>query len=73
MEHEQIVKLLQQTPWARVILVGNDFSKVDHPYTYYAHSDEAAAALKKENISGAMFLIKGSRSMKMENIMKAFE
>lgn len=72
-EHEEIVRLLQQYPWHKVILVGNDFSKVTHPYAYYHDADQAAAALKQESIQGAMFLIKGSRSMKMENIMKAFE
>ncbi len=72
-EHEEIVRLLQQYPWHKVILVGNDFSKVAHPYAYYPDADQAAAALKQESIQGAMFLIKGSRSMKMENIMKAFE
>lgn len=72
-EHEEIVRLLQQYPWHKVILVGNDFSKLAHPYAYYPDADQAAAALKQESIQGAMFLIKGSRSMKMENIMKAFE
>ena len=72
-EHQQIIELLNRYQFKDVILVGNDFSKVDHPFTYYADSDLAAQAIKNMNIRDGMFLIKGSRSMKMENIMKAFE
>jgi UDP-N-acetylmuramoyl-tripeptide--D-alanyl-D-alanine ligase len=73
MEHEQILQLLQQYNWDQVILVGNDFSKVKHPYSYFDTADQAADALKQQQPSGAMILVKGSRSMKMENIMNAFE
>jgi UDP-N-acetylmuramoyl-tripeptide--D-alanyl-D-alanine ligase len=72
-EHEQIIQLINRHTWAGVILVGNDFSKVQHSYQYYPDSDAAAQAIRRMNISDAMFLVKGSRSMKMENIMKAFE
>ncbi|MFN5478036.1 MAG: UDP-N-acetylmuramoyl-tripeptide--D-alanyl-D-alanine ligase, partial [Sphingobacteriales bacterium] len=73
MEHEQILQLLQQYNWDQVILVGNDFSKVKHPYSYFDTADQAADALKQQQPSGAIILVKGSRSMKMENIMNAFE
>jgi UDP-N-acetylmuramoyl-tripeptide--D-alanyl-D-alanine ligase len=72
-EHQQIVELLKTTKWEDVILVGDDFSKTVHPYTYFPDANAAAEALVKKSIEGGMFLIKGSRSMKMENIMKAFE
>ena len=72
-EHQQIIDLLLRYPWAGVILVGEDFSKTQHPYQYFPDADAAALALQDMRISDGMFLIKGSRSMKMENIMKAFE
>jgi len=72
-EHQQIINLLRQYPWAGVILVGDDFSKTDHPYLYFPDADAAVPALRDMQIREGMFLVKGSRSMKMENIMKAFE
>ena len=73
LEHERVIEQLDQSHWTNVILVGNDFSKVKHSYSYFPDSDSAAQAIKSMNIKDGMFLIKGSRSMRMENIMKAFE
>lgn len=72
-EHQGIVNLLTQYTWAGVLLVGGDFSKVDHHYLFLPDSNTAMEWLKSKSITNGMFLIKGSRSMKMETLMQAFE
>ena len=72
-EHQGIVNLLKQYTWAGVLLVGGDFSKVDHHYLFLPDSNTAMEWLKSKSITNVMFLIKGSRSMKMETLMQAFE
>jgi UDP-N-acetylmuramoyl-tripeptide--D-alanyl-D-alanine ligase len=72
-EHRQIIGLLDRYAWAGVFLVGNDFSGTEHRYRYFPDSATAALALREMDIKDGMFLVKGSRSMKMENIMNAFE
>ncbi|MFZ9300226.1 MAG: UDP-N-acetylmuramoyl-tripeptide--D-alanyl-D-alanine ligase [Chitinophagaceae bacterium] len=72
-EHQGIVNLLKQYTWAGVLLVGGDFSKVDHHYLFLPDSNTAMEWLKSKSITNGMFLIKGSRSMKMETLMQAFE
>lgn len=72
-EHQGIVNLLKQFTWAGVLLVGGDFSKVDHDYHYLPDAVSALEWLRLRSITNSMFLIKGSRSMKMETLMQAFE
>lgn len=72
-EHQGIVNLLTQYTWAGVLLVGGDFSKVDHHFLFLPDSNTAMEWLKSKSITNGMFLIKGSRSMKMETLMQAFE
>jgi len=72
-EHDAIVELLRQHTWKDVLLVGGDFEHVDHHYRYFPNSGEAAIWLKKQHLEDGLFLIKGSRSMKMELVMTAFE
>ncbi|MFN5937642.1 MAG: UDP-N-acetylmuramoyl-tripeptide--D-alanyl-D-alanine ligase, partial [Sphingobacteriales bacterium] len=72
-EHQGIVNLLKQYTWAGVLLVGGDFSKVDHHFLFLPDSNTAMEWLKSKSITNGMFLIKGSRSMKMETLMQAFE
>lgn len=72
-EHQSIVNLLKQSTWAGVLLVGGDFANVDHDYQYLPDSTSAMEWLRSKSITNSMFLIKGSRSMKMEAVMQAFE
>jgi UDP-N-acetylmuramoyl-tripeptide--D-alanyl-D-alanine ligase len=73
MEHEVMVELLNQHIWKDVLLVGGDFENVEHPFRYFPDSNDAAAWLKEQHLENGLFLIKGSRSMKMERVMSAFE
>lgn len=67
-EHENLVNLIGRYPWKQVILVGGDFAKVKHPYRFFATAAAAAAWWKNENTGGNYLLVKGSRSVKMEQI-----
>jgi UDP-N-acetylmuramoyl-tripeptide--D-alanyl-D-alanine ligase len=56
-----------------VILVGGDFIKTTHSYRFFEDAGQAAAWLKAQQPRDGLFLVKGSRSMKMERVMTAFE
>lgn len=68
-EHQQIVNLIREHPWQHVVLVGGDFSKVNHTYLYLPNSSEAANWYQQQKFSHTHVLIKGSRSMQMEKII----
>lgn len=68
-EHQQIVDLINQYPWHKVVLVGGDFSKVNHSYIYFSNSNETASWYQQQQFSNTHLLIKGSRSMQMEKIV----
>ncbi|WP_276500849.1 UDP-N-acetylmuramoyl-tripeptide--D-alanyl-D-alanine ligase [Terrimonas pollutisoli] len=69
-EHKTIVELIKQNHWSDVALVGGDFLKVEHPYHSFENSTLAKIWFQKNNFENAYILIKGSRSMQMENILK---
>ncbi len=71
--HKEIIELIKKQSFDKVILVGNYFSAVANEIKsmHFKTSADAAAALKKENISNAFILIKGSRGQKMEILLEA--
>jgi len=69
-EHAKIVALLQKHAFDKVVLVGGDFEKVEHPFLYFKTALEAKEWLLQQPIENALILIKGSRSIGMENILK---
>lgn len=69
-EHEDIIRLIQQYQWKEVVLVGGDFRRVDHDYTFFPDSAAAAQWFAQQNFEHTHFLIKGSRSMQMEKILQ---
>ncbi|MGI9190888.1 MAG: UDP-N-acetylmuramoyl-tripeptide--D-alanyl-D-alanine ligase [Chitinophagaceae bacterium] len=70
MEHQQIVELLQESNWNHVLLVGGDFEKTQHAYTFVANYEAAADYLKQIAPSHAGILIKGSRAFTLEKIIQ---
>jgi UDP-N-acetylmuramoyl-tripeptide--D-alanyl-D-alanine ligase len=68
-EHQNIIKEIDKYQWKDVILVGGDFTKVDHTYRTFNSSSEAGQWLHNMQPSNAFFLIKGSRSMQMEKLL----
>ena len=69
-EHAKIVALLQKYAFDKVVLVGGDFEKVEYPFLYFKTAAEAKEWLLKQPVENALILIKGSRSIGMENILK---
>lgn len=68
-EHEALVRLIQQYPWEQVVLVGGDFEKVNHPFTWLPNAAAAREWLAAQHFSNTYLLIKGSRSFKMETVL----
>lgn len=68
-EHQAIIRLLQQYQWDAVVLVGGDFLKLPHPFISKNNAEEARDWLLEKKPEDAHLLIKGSRSMKMENVL----
>jgi UDP-N-acetylmuramoyl-tripeptide--D-alanyl-D-alanine ligase len=70
-EHRDIIELIKQYQWKNVILVGGDFMKIEHPYLKFENAEKAREWFHKQHFENTHFLIKGSRSMKMEKIIEA--
>jgi len=61
--------MLQRTHWHAVVLVGGDFSKIEHPYLYLENATDAASWLKQQQFTDTYILIKGSRGIGMEKVI----
>ena len=68
-EHQAIVDLIQTFKWDGVVLVGGDFVQINHPFIYFSNSVEARQWFQNQQFAHTHLLIKGSRSMKMEQIL----
>ena len=68
-EHQQIVNLIGNCSFQSVVLVGEQFAQVNHPYLQLSSAKEAADWFRLQNFKNTHLLIKGSRSMKMETIL----
>jgi UDP-N-acetylmuramoyl-tripeptide--D-alanyl-D-alanine ligase len=69
-EHENLVQLIDQYPWHAVVLVGGDFKKIQHPFTYFNTSAEAGQWLGQQQFTNAALLVKGSRATQMEKVLE---
>ena len=70
-EHMNILNLIKQNNFDKVILVGKDFSAVNNNYISFLTSVEAKAWLIDNPISNSTILVKGSRGIKLEVILDA--
>jgi UDP-N-acetylmuramoyl-tripeptide--D-alanyl-D-alanine ligase len=71
-EHSEIIDLLLKLNLQNVVLVGGDFEKTSHPFTFFKTAAEAENWLKGKLPVNSLILIKGSRSIKMEKILDYF-
>ena len=69
-EHEKIIELIKNNNWDKVVLVGGDFKRINHPFIYFNSSIEAKEWFIAQHFTNTSFLIKGSRSMQMEIIIQ---
>jgi UDP-N-acetylmuramoyl-tripeptide--D-alanyl-D-alanine ligase len=70
-EHQQITRLIGETKWKNVVLVGGDFLKISHPYISFSNAEEAGAWVAAQNFDNTALLVKGSRSMQMEKTVQS--
>lgn len=70
-EHKNIISLIKKYPWEKVVLVGGDFGRIDHGFTFFSDSVAAKDWLEQQGFEHTHFLIKGSRSMQMEKILES--
>jgi UDP-N-acetylmuramoyl-tripeptide--D-alanyl-D-alanine ligase len=68
-EHQTLINQLQQTTWAKVILVGNEFKDCTHHYAYFDTVVAAKKWLNDQNFVQHTILIKGSRGIQMEQLI----
>ncbi len=68
-EHQKIIDFAGQYKWSDIVLVGGDFKNINHGYTYFSTAAEAAKWFKAQKFENACILVKGSRSIKMEQIV----
>ncbi len=70
-EHQKIVDLVESMGFSMVLLSGENFSKCKCPKSFFvfANNSQLSKYLEEIKPSGYLFLIKGSRGMKLENAM----
>lgn len=68
-EHQQIIDLIQTYHFESVYLVGKYFNQVNHPYVSFETTEALIQFLKSNPIHDRFILVKGSRGMKLENIL----
>lgn len=69
-EHEQIINMIEQFNWNKVVLVGNDFKEIKNSFINFDNSEQAKEWFKAQYFQNAQVLIKGSRSIKMEKVLE---
>lgn len=67
-EHQRIVDYLSSCNFERVVLVGNEFAAIHHPFEQYAQVEEVITELQTHSVQGFLILIKGSNSMKLSQL-----
>jgi len=69
-EHKEIVDLIKKNDWGKVVLVGGDFLKFDHPFIKFESAQQAKEWWQQQHFENIHALIKGSRSMQMEKVIE---
>jgi UDP-N-acetylmuramoyl-tripeptide--D-alanyl-D-alanine ligase len=69
-EHKAIVELIKKNEWEKVVLVGGDFLKFDHPFIKFENAMQVKDWWHQQHFENAHALIKGSRSMQMEKVLE---
>ncbi|HRN80738.1 MAG TPA: UDP-N-acetylmuramoyl-tripeptide--D-alanyl-D-alanine ligase [Ferruginibacter sp.] len=69
-EHRALIQFIQQFPWQKVILVGDEFAEVPADMLHFRSSKEAGAWLHAQAYQNMHILVKGSRGTKMEKVLE---
>lgn len=68
-EHEHLIDLIMKYPWHYVVLTGEVFSALKHPFISFENSEQAREWFVSSGIHDSLILVKGSRSMEMEKVL----
>ncbi len=68
-EHHKIIMLLKELDFKNVMLVGEEFKKVNNSYDSYTDIDELIEHIKGNDIRGCKILVKGSRGVRLEKVI----
>ena len=68
-EHQEIINLINSLDFSNVILVGTEFSKVNHNFVSFLNVDELISHINQNEISGRKILVKGSNSIHLGKII----
>ena len=69
-EHQNIIALLEQNGQKNVFLVGEHFQKTHSQFPCFANTDALSEHLCYNPVTNSYILLKGSRGIHLENIMK---
>jgi UDP-N-acetylmuramoyl-tripeptide--D-alanyl-D-alanine ligase len=69
-EHQALVDLIARYTWKEVVLVGGDFSKINHHFLFFENAMLAKEWFKDQHYNHSAILIKGSRSTQMEKVLE---
>ncbi len=68
-EHENIITLLGNYKWDKVVVAGKDFINLPSSILKFNNAEEISSWYKQQEFKNATILIKGSRSMAMEKVL----
>jgi UDP-N-acetylmuramoyl-tripeptide--D-alanyl-D-alanine ligase len=68
-EHEMLVKYIEKFHWEAVVLVGEGFKGIGEQFLHCKDAMEAKSLYQQIKNTGALVLLKGSRSMQMEKVI----
>jgi UDP-N-acetylmuramoyl-tripeptide--D-alanyl-D-alanine ligase len=68
-EHQNIINLLQQNDFDNVLLVGQRFMETKNSYRCFTDFNDLNIYLKRNPLTNHYILIKGSRGIKLENVI----
>lgn len=72
-EHQLLIRKAESIPAWKRIFIGEEFYRLKNDSgDFYRSTEEAYATLKSNPIKDATILIKGSRGMKLENLVELF-
>lgn len=69
-EHAALISLIKRYDWKNVVLVGRPFEAYGNDFMYFENAASAADWFAKQSFENTYFLVKGSRSSRMETILE---
>ena len=69
-EHQKIVDLLVEKSFKNILLAGRAFYRTNHPFIAFETTEQIAKYLQQNPLSDNTILIKGSRGMHLETLVR---